>query len=356
MHKILLPVTFLAALAACGSSTPDPEPPAAPEPEPEPKVAHNVDPAAYAATFGTVSAPEVSDAERPMIELGRQLYYDERLSAGQNQSCNSCHVLTAYGVDNEPTSPGSAGERGVRNSPTVYHAADHVAQFWDGRAADLAEQAKGPILNPVEMGMPDEATVVELLKSIPGYVEGFSRAFPEDPEPVSYDNLAEAIAAFEEKLATPAPVDAFLAGDPAALTKEQAEGLQTFVTSGCTACHSGPNFGGAMFMKLGQVEPWPTEDEGRKEATGKDADAFFFKVPSLRNVTKTGPYLHDGSITELDEMVRLMGKHQLGRDLSDTQVDSIVAFLGALEGELPAAYIAEPKLPENGPTTPGPLQ
>jgi cytochrome c peroxidase len=281
-----------------------------------------------------------------LVDLGRMLYFDGRLSQAGDISCSSCHALDKYGVDNEPTSPGHLGQRGGRNSPTTYNAALHIAQFWDGREPDVEAQAGGPILNPIEMAMPDKATVVARLNALPGYVSAFEKAFPGQKSAVSYENLQTAIGAFERGLLTPSPFDAFLAGESDALTKEQRAGLDTFVGAGCAGCHGGVAVGGASFQKLGLVKPYDTADLGRKEVTGKEADLHVFKVPSLRNITETGPYFHDGKVEKLPEAVRLMGSHQLGKDLTDAEVTSIVAFLGALTGEIPKDYVAKPALPE----------
>jgi len=281
------------------------------------------------------------------VELGRKLYFDPRFSINGKISCNSCHMLDQYGVDNEPTSPGHEGKRGDRNSPSVYNAALHVAQFWDGRSPDVEDQAKGPVLNPVEMGMPDADKVIEVIKSIPGYVEEFGEAFPDDEEPVTYDNFAKAIGVFERGLLTPSRWDEFLSGKKDALTDEEKKGFNRFASVGCATCHMGPAFGGMLYHKLGLVESWPDlKDEGRFNVTGIEADKFKFKVSALRNVEKTGPYLHDGSVEDLAETVRLMGRHQLGREIPDEDVASIVTFLKALTGELPKEYIKEPELPK----------
>jgi cytochrome c peroxidase len=279
------------------------------------------------------------------IDLGRMLYFDKRLSTDNEVSCNSCHRLDKFGVDNEKTSAGHKGQRGDRNSPTVYNAAFHFVQFWDGRAADVEAQAKGPILNPVEMAMPSEAEVVQRLEAVEGYRQAFAAAFPGEEQPITYDNLARAIGAFERKLVTPAPFDAFLAGDDKALTAEQQEGLAVFLDTGCTVCHSGAVFGGQMYQKLGLVKPYPTEDPGRAKITGNEAERGFFKVPSLRNVEKTGPYFHDGSIATLEQASRIMAEHQLGRTLTDADVTKLVAFLGSLTGQIDPEYTREPKLP-----------
>lgn len=292
-----------------------------------------------------------SDAK---IDLGRMLYYDTRLSQDRSVSCNTCHDLAKYGVDNAPVSTGIGGQKGGRSAPTVYNAALHIAQFWDGRAPDVEAQAIGPVTNPIEMGMPDEAYVLRVLNSIPGYVELFQKAFPEEDEPLTYVNVGKAIGAFERRLLTPAPWDAFLRGDDSALTDAQKEGLNLFVTKGCITCHQGSGVGGHMFQKLGLVKEWPTEDKGLGELEGKEAMTGFFKVPSLRNITETGPYLHDGSVESLEEMVKLMAEHQQGQILTDEETGKIVEFLKSLTGEIPWDYIAEPELPADGPDTPKP--
>lgn len=303
--------------------------------------------------------PEVAESPtNPVTEarvaLGRQLYFDTRLSKNHDISCNSCHRLDAFGVDGEATSPGHRGQRGDRNSPTVYNAALHATQFWDGRAADVEEQASGPVTNPIEMAMPDAAAVDRVLRSIPGYASGFAAAFPDDSDPVRFSNAAIAIAAFERTLMTPAPIDAFIAGDSAALDPTQQRGLELFLTAGCTTCHNGAAVGGAMFQKLGLVHPYETEDGGRFRVTGQEQDRGYFKVPGLRNVAKTGPWFHDGSIATLGDAVQKMAWHQLGRKLTDAETADLVAFLGALTGAPSAEMIAVPALPPSGPDTPAP--
>ena len=204
------------------------------------------------------------------IQLGRMLFFEKRLSKNHDVSCNSCHDLAKYGVDNEPTSPGHKGQRGDRNSPTVYNAGGHVAQFWDGRAKDLEEQAKGPILNPVEMAMPDEAYVLRTLKSMPGYVDAFKKAFPDDANPVTYDNMAKAIGAFERKLVTPSRFDDWRGGDQDALNEQEKRGFATFIKLGCPTCHVGPAIGGTTFQKFGLIKPWKDQsDLGRFVVTEK---------------------------------------------------------------------------------------
>jgi cytochrome c peroxidase len=300
--------------------------------------------------FGVLPA-EAPNPANPItpekVDLGRKLFYEQRITLSRKLSCNSCHGLDTYGVDNQPTSVGHEGQRGERNSPTVYNAALHVAQFWDGRAPDVEEQAKGPVLNPVEMAMPSEPEVIARLTEIPGYAPLFAAAFPDSgTDPITFDNAAKAIAAFERKLMTPGPFDAFLEGDDTALTAEQVAGLKAFMDTGCITCHNGATVGGRMFQKLGLVEPLPgLKDTGREKLTGNEADRYVFKVPSLRNVAKTAPYFHDGSVATLDEAIRLMARHQLGKQLTDAEIAPIRAFLESLTGNLDAAYIAKPELP-----------
>ena len=286
----------------------------------------------------------LSDAK---IALGRALYYENVLSKSHDMSCNSCHPLNAWGADGRRLSLGHDGKPGGRNAPTVYHAAGHFAQFWDGRAADVEAQAKGPILNPVEMGMSDTAAVLAHLRGSAAYVASFRGAFPGDKQPVSYDNVGNAIGAFERRLLTPARWDKFLAGDTAALTLEERKGLRTFVNTGCQSCHLGAYMGGDRFVKAGQSIAWFSQaDSGRFAVTKDPNDLFFFKVQSLRNIEKTGPYFHDGSVASLNEAVRLMAHHQLGKELAPDQVQGIVTFLGSMTGDLPLQYIGFPQQPK----------
>ncbi len=316
-----------------------------------------IDPATLAA-FAPLPAEFVSETNPitpEKIELGRMLYYDDRLSKNHDISCNTCHDLAEYGVDGLATSPGHNGADGVRNSPTVYNAAGHFVQFWDGREPDVEAQAKGPILNPIEMGMPDGDYVMKTVASIPGYVELFGKAFPDDADPLTYDNLAAAIGVFERKLVTVAKWDHFLKGNTMALSNAEKKGFNTFMSSGCLACHTGALLGGNMYQKLGLIKRWPdNKDAGRADVTKAETDSFFFKVPGLRDIAKTGPYTHDGSIDDLGKVVTMMGEYQLGQTIPAENVTSIVTFLNALTGQIPTDYIAEPELPESGPDTPAP--
>ncbi len=277
------------------------------------------------------------------VDLGRMLFYETRLSRDHDVSCNSCHKLDAYGVDGRQFSLGTKQQLGGRNAPTVYNAAAHIAQFWDGRAATVEEQAKGPILNPVEMTMPSAAAVVERLKAVPTYRAAFRKAFPGEADPVTYDNVGLAIGAFERRLVTPGRWDRFLKGDTTALTPAERQGFNTFASTGCQACHNGALVGGTMYQKLGMVRPWTDKsDIGRAAITHLVSDTLVFKVPSLRNVAQTAPYFHNGSVKTLNEAVTLMAAHQIGRDLTPQQVAEIVTYLNALSGDVPASYIAPP--------------
>jgi cytochrome c peroxidase len=301
------------------------------------------------------TVPTARATEEPVVALGRMLYFEPRLSKSQKISCNSCHDLATYGVDGQPTSDGHKGQTGDRNSPTVFNAAAHFAQFWDGRAANVEEQAKGPVLNPIEMAMPSESVVVQVLQSMPEYVERFTQAFPGEKQPVTYDNMAKAIGAFERRLMTPSRWDALLNGDEKALSPEEQVGLKTFLDAGCQTCHNGALLGGTSYQRLGVVKPYPRpSDPGRFKVTKADSDKGVFKVPSLRNVEKTGPYYHDGQVGTLEDAVRQMAEFQLGKSLTAEQTTNIVAFLKVLTGKLDADYIRPPELPKSTVKTPKP--
>jgi cytochrome c peroxidase len=294
--------------------------------------------------FSAIHRPmQAQDSE--LVRLGRLLYFEPLLSRTGKISCNSCHPLDHYGVTHTKVSIGVDGKLGRRNAPTVYNAAGHFRQFWDGRAETLDEQAAGPMGNPSEMGM-EVGRVAEELKSIPGYKLPFARAFPGQADPITIGNAASAIAEFERGLITPARWDRYLDGDSHALTQPEKEGAKLFANLGCMVCHTGAYLGGTMFEKLGVVVPWPNQtDHGRREVTKNPADDMVFKVPSLRNVAMTGPYFHDGSTDALDSAVRMMAHHQLGVELSEEEARSIAAWLGSLTGDIPRDYIAAPTPP-----------
>ena len=294
--------------------------------------------------------PAISSTTNPAsparIDLGRMLFYDTRLSKDGTVSCNSCHDLENYGVDGRQFSLGVGGQKGGRNSPTVYNAAGQVLQFWDGRATTVEEQAKGPVLNPVEMAMASPGQVEERLRSVPAYAAAFRKAFPEQTDPLTFDNVAMAIGAFERGLVTPSRWDRFLAGDRSALSDLEFAGHREFMRTGCANCHNGPFVGGGSLQKAGVRKPWPvTSDLGREVVTKSETDRLTFKVPILRNVAKTAPYFHDGSVGQLDQAVSRMAEYQLGVHLTTDQVALIMAWLDTLTGQIPRDYIRKPDLP-----------
>lgn len=287
-----------------------------------------------------------------MVELGKKLYFDPRLSKSGFISCNSCHNLSMGGTDNLKTSIGHNWQEGPINSPTVLNSSMSLAQFWDGRAKDLKEQAGGPIANPGEMAFTHELAV-DMLNSIPAYKADFKKVFGKDA--VDIDMVTEAIAAFEETLVTPnSRFDKWLNGDEKALSKTELAGYKLFKDSGCTACHYGPPAGGTSFQKMGLVAEYDTKNkaQGVADLTGKDTDRMKFKVPTLRNVELTYPYFHDGEADTLEEAVDIMGKLQLGRTYSKEEIDQIVAFLKTLTGEQPDFKL--PILPPSTNDTPKP--
>ncbi len=294
-----------------------------------------------------------------MVELGKALYFDPRLSQSHNISCNTCHQIGLGGVDMLPTSIGHKWQRGARNAPTVLNAVFNAAQFWDGRAADLKAQAGGPIQNPIEMGITHEHAI-EMLKGIPGYAKLFEAAFPAEKDRITMANAVTAIAAFEATLITPnAPFDKYLRGDANALTATQKEGLKLFMDKGCAGCHAGINIGGQMYAPFGVVERpgadfLPPGDKGRFEVTKTVSDEYVFRVPPLRNIELTPPYFHTGKSWDLSQAVAVMGTSQLGQRLTDDEISKITAFLESLTGEQP--QVTYPILPPSTATTPEPQQ
>ena len=289
---------------------------------------------------GSMPGSENDTTER--IALGKKLYFEDRLSVNDTQSCASCHRLENgfAGVDNLPTSPGAKGEPGTRNSPTVLNAGWQDSQFWDGRAEDLVEQAKGPILNPVEMGMPDELAVEEKIRGIAEYRTDFALAFPGKEPSITYQNIAEAIAAFERTLITESRFDDFMNGDVSALSEAEQRGLKTFIKIDCKSCHDGKLVGGETYEPLGKEHPYENQvDLGIYTLTKDESDLMVFKVAPLRNVALTAPYFHDGKIKTLDEAVRKMGKLQLDKELTDQQVGDITSFLKSLTDKNREQYI-----------------
>lgn len=292
-----------------------------------------------------------------MIELGRMLYFEPRLSDSHNISCNSCHQIGLGGVDMLPTSLGHKAQRGGRNAPTVLNAYYNTAQFWDGRAKDLVEQAGGPIQNPIEMAITHKHAI-EMLKGIPGYATYFAAAFPGQTDPITIGNVEKAIAVFETTLITPnAPFDRYLRGDAGALSAEQKEGLRLFIDNGCAACHNGINVGGGQYAPFGVIEKpgaeiLPPDDKGRFMVTKTPSDEYVFKVPTLRNIALTPPYFHSGKAWDLGQAVGVMGVSQLGVELTPEEVTKVVAFLQSLTGEQP--QVVYPVLPPSTAETPQP--
>ena len=287
-----------------------------------------------------------------MVELGKKLYFDPRLSKSGIMSCNTCHNLSMGGTDNIPTSVGDKWQQGPINSPTVLNSSLNLAQFWDGRAADLKAQAGGPIANPGEMAF-THTLALSVLESIPGYVREFSLVFNKNK--IDIDQVTQAIAEFEKTLVTPnSRFDQWLLGKKDALTPNELGGYKLFKESGCVACHNGEAVGGNSFQKMGVVEPYKTTATagGRADVTGKDADRFNFKVPTLRNVELTYPYFHDGAANTLAEAVDTMGRLQLGKKFTKDENTKVVAFLKTLTGDQPSFTL--PILPPSADSTPRP--
>lgn len=327
-----------------------------------------------ATSFGAGAQEALPDqvpapADNPMtpekIELGKKLYFDPRLSASGNISCNSCHNVMAGGDDQRALSLGVKAQLGGRNAPTVWNSAFQSIQFWDGRANTLEDQAKGPLVNPVEMGMKDHDFIItSRIAKIPGYVAEFKKIFG-GAKPVNIDNLAKAIAAYERTLVTRnSPFDRYTKGDAKAMSAQAVKGFETFKSVGCTTCHQGPNFSGpALPAGVAFFQPFPkfpnaelekkyafSTDTGKAKETGKDADMHLYRVPTLRNVAVTAPYFHNGKVDQLEDAIRIMGKVQLNKNLSSREIKSIAAFLTeGLTGEFPAQTL--PRLPDTPGTT-----
>lgn len=306
-------------------------------------------------------APSDNPTTAAKVELGKMLYFDPRFSSTGTVSCNTCHNVMAGGEDNRPVSMGVHGKTGGRNSPTVWNAAFHSVQFWDGRANSLEDQAKGPVVNPLEMGMQELEQAMDRVRAIPGYRPYFEKAFGKK-NTMTVDNAAKAVAAFERTLITPnSPYDRYVLGDKQAMNKQQIRGMKKFADNGCTACHSGPAFNGpTMPQGTGFYNKFPTfgdnayvdkydltSDGGRFQVTQKEADRNSYRVPTLRNIALTSPYFHNGKVRDLETAVRVMAKTQLNKELRRRDVNDITAFLKALTGEFP--NISLPRLP----ATPG---
>ncbi|WP_219893400.1 cytochrome-c peroxidase [Aquisediminimonas profunda] len=347
MNKIALTIVSMSALALASCQSPSPE-------DESGALASTNDALILAAREQFKPIPDGPGnvagikATPELVELGSMLYSDPRLSASHSIACAACHSMGLGGADARPTSLGHRWQHGGRNAPTVLNAVYNTAQFWDGRAKDLTEQAGGPISNPIEMAMPSEQ-VIPMLKSIPGYAGLFARAFPSGKDPIRMANVQAAIAAYEATLVTPnAPFDHFLKGDAQALKQAERRGLKSFIDNGCAACHSGMNLGGGMYAKFGVASPPPAEllppgDLGRFAITKNEADRYSYKVPTLRNIALTAPYFHTGKVWDLNEAVAIMANTQLGKTLPQQEVSDIVTFLKSLTGEQPKIVV--PALP-----------
>ncbi|MFS8183404.1 cytochrome-c peroxidase [Pseudovibrio denitrificans] len=304
-----------------------------------------------------VPAVKGNTITREKIDLGRKLFFDPRLSLSGLLSCNSCHNLGMGGDDNLETSIGHGWQKGPRNAPTVLNAVFNLAQFWDGRAEDLKEQAKGPVQAGVEMASTPER-VEAVLNSMPGYTEQFARAFPGEDKATNFDNMAKAIEAYEATLITPASkFDLFLEGNENALSAQEKQGLQAFMDTGCAACHGGVNIGGEGYYPFGVVEKpgadvLPVNDKGRFAVTQTAEEEYVFRASPLRNIELTAPYFHSGKVWDLKQAVAIMASSQLGAELTDEDIDAITAFLKTLTGEQPV--VEYPILPVRTDSTPLP--
>jgi cytochrome c peroxidase len=285
------------------------------------------------------------------VKLGKILFYESRISIDGTVSCARCHPISLYAADGLKKAIGNNCKENPRNSPTLFDAAAQISQHWIGNRTSVEDQARQSVTGPPSFGMPSNESVEKVLKSMKEYVSLFKAAFPGEKDPVTVDNLAKAIGAFERTLMTPAPFDAFVKGDPKALTGQQKRGLQTFFETGCMTCHFSPYVGGQMYQKFGVFEPYwnytksEKIDEGIFAVTKNEADKYVFKVPVLRNVAETLPYFHDGSVDKLGDAVRIMGKIQLLKDLSKEQVADITVFFASLTGQIPDDVMRVPLLP-----------
>ncbi|PWH85531.1 cytochrome-c peroxidase [Brumimicrobium oceani] len=290
--------------------------------------------------FASVSSLPKQDISSEKVALGKKLFFDKRLSKNETISCNSCHNMNTYGVDNIALSPGDTEEFGNRNSPTVFYAHMHAMQFWDGRAKDVEEQAGGPILNPVEHNIPSEAFLEERLRGIEEYQTMFAAAYPDSAEAITFATITNAIGAFERQLNPVSRFDEWLDGDSEAMTAQEKEGLTVFINNACITCHNGAALGGNMLQKFGlNGDYWEHTmseviDNGVYDLTKEERDKFKFKTPGLRNVEKTYPYFHDGSVEKLEDAVRIMGKLQVANELTEEEVQSVTAFLKALTADV----------------------
>ncbi len=356
--RTLLATAVVATLAAVSSSCQE-------KPTPQKVVQEAAAPTAKAPVVNTAmlalfkALPAKNESpENPgtpdKVNLGKMLFFDARISRGQSLSCNSCHHLDHAGTDGLALSKGQGGKVLGRNTPPLVDGSVQTKQFWDARA-DTVEQAVGMVLKDPAVMDTDDKRLDAVLTSMPEYVADFKKAFPGEAKPVTLDNTAKALGAFLRTLLYRSSWDKYLEGDQSALTDTQTAGLATFLDTGCETCHQGPGVGGSMVQKLGLIKPWPNlKDEGLYGVTKQDADKGKFKVAMLRNITDTGPYLHDGSQKSLEQTVMMMAEYQLGKNISAKQARSIVAFLGSMTAEPPADVTKAPTLPKSTAKTPKP--
>ncbi|HUI93498.1 MAG TPA: cytochrome c peroxidase [Chitinivibrionales bacterium] len=309
-------------------------------------------------TFGVLPAVMASpknDVTPEKTFLGRILFFETRISKDGTASCSRCHLFGLYGTDGLPLAIGNSCKVNPRNAPTVFNAAAQISAHWVGNRTDVEDQAKQALVGPVSLGMPSYDSAMKVLKSIPGYPPLFRAAFPKSADPVTPENFALAIGAFERTLVTPGPLDTFENGDASALSAAQKTGMNVFIVAGCSNCHNGPYLGGQEYKKFGIKEPYwistksATKDLGRFIVTGDESDKYVFKVPVLRNIAMTAPYFHDGSVASLDTAVRIMARVQLDKELSEMQVSDVMAFFNALTGTIPDSCLRVPVLPPSQP-------
>jgi cytochrome c peroxidase len=286
------------------------------------------------------------------VRLGNLLFWEPRISSDGVVSCVKCHPLGLFAADGLKKAVGNHCKDNPRNSPTIFNAAAQISAHWIGNRTSVEDQAKQALVGPPSFGMPSYESVEKILKGMPGYVTMFREAFPKDKDPVSADNFARAIGAFERTLMTPSPFDDFMNNKAQALNEQQKRGLRAFLDTGCMTCHYSPYLGGQMYQKFGVFQPYwnltksQPVDEGRFAVTKSEADKYVFKVPILRNVAATPPFFHDGSVNKLEDAVMIMAKVQLARDLTKEQTADITAFLGSLTGTVPESVLKAPLLPQ----------
>lgn len=298
-----------------------------------------------------VIASEKNSVTPEKVKLGKILFYEVRISVDGTVSCSRCHPFSLYAADGLRKSIGNRCIVNSRNAPTILNAAAQISEHWIGNRTDVEDQARQSVVGPPSFGMSAPEEVEKKLKEIKGYGSLFKEAFPDDKDPVTVDNLAKAVGAFERTLVTPSPFDAFLAGNQNAIAEQEKKGLRAFMEVGCATCHSGAYVGGQIFQKFGLIEPYwkytksEAIDEGRFALTKNESDRYVFKVPVLRNVAKTPPYFHDGSMDDLETAEWIMGKAQLGKDLSKEELGDIKAFLESLTGRIPEDALKLPLVP-----------